>query len=86
MVLAERQSSGPADPPSGNRTSLCGTGLKTVLSDDPGLRSFPGNALGRAHEKTWDMAAIEAGLDISDVPSACPFAIEHVMDDEFFGT
>jgi hypothetical protein len=59
--------------------------LKDVLSENPSLRALPSDVLGRAYEKARYIAAIETGLVVEDMPATCPFALEQVMDDDFFG-
>jgi hypothetical protein len=59
--------------------------LKKRLAENPSLRSLPSDALAEAYQTARLQAVIETGLPEVDVPLGCPFALEQVMDDDFFG-
>lgn len=55
--------------------------LERVLSDNPSLRSLPGERLPRAYANSRAKALEETGL--LRLPEACPWAIEQVIAENF---
>jgi Domain of unknown function DUF29 len=52
-----------------------------ILDDNPSLRAFPAEAMAKAYERGLASARDETG--IADLPEACPWTIDQVLDADF---
>lgn len=59
--------------------------LKKVLAENPSLQRLPAQELASEYRDVRDEAIAETGLPESTFPETCPFTIEEIMDDGFFG-
>ncbi len=55
-----------------------------ILAENPGLRSKRRALFSRAYNGARREAAAETGLPLSTFPEICPFAIDQVLDDDWW--
>jgi hypothetical protein len=58
------------------------TRIARVIRRNPSLRTYPATALADAYQDGRDVAEAETGL--LDLPEACPWTIEQVLDRSFW--
>ena len=68
------------------RASLTGARNEILgeLSESPSLRRYPGEMLDRQYSVARLAASGETGLPLETFPEACPYAIEQVLDSDFW--
>jgi hypothetical protein len=54
------------------------------LEDSPSLKGILTEATAKAYPKAVGLAAKETGLAPNQFPSACPFSLSELLDDEFY--
>ena len=59
--------------------------LKKVLAENPSLGRLPAEQLADEYQDVRLEATVETGLPETTFPETCPFTIEEIMDDGFFG-
>jgi hypothetical protein len=59
--------------------------LLEVLEENPSLKSLPRTKLDDVYRRARLEAAKETGIPEALFPKTCPFTVEEIMDDEFFG-
>jgi hypothetical protein len=60
------------------------TELKDLLDESPSLRNLPSMEVGKWYPIARMKAADETGLGESAFPTDCPYAIEEILDENFF--
>ncbi|WP_206682725.1 DUF29 domain-containing protein [Chthonobacter albigriseus] len=60
-------------------------GIQKVIRRNPSLKKYPADVLAEEYETARLLAIAETGLPESTFPETCPFTIEEIMDDGFFG-
>jgi hypothetical protein len=60
--------------------------LAELVERSPGLRPHLLPALARAYPTARRLASVETGLPLPTFPEACPWALEQVLDDDFWPT
>jgi hypothetical protein len=58
--------------------------LADHLNDNPSLKPLLPQALASAYRGAWREAVAETGLAESTFPRTCPWAVEEVLDEEFW--
>jgi Domain of unknown function DUF29 len=58
--------------------------IRAVLKDSPSLRSFLIDSSDDGYENAREQAADETGLALTTFPVSCPYAIEDILNVEFF--
>jgi hypothetical protein len=58
--------------------------IPEVLAENPSLKPELARALKRAYKKAVFLAAKETDLDKTDFPAECPWAIDQVLDENFY--
>lgn len=59
--------------------------IQKLLVKSPSLKRYPAEVLHEEYAIARLLAVAETGLDEDTFPTACPFTIDEVMDDQFFG-
>jgi hypothetical protein len=57
--------------------------IARIVEDSPSLASTPGEVLGREYRKARRKTLPDTKLPLGKIPTACPFAIEEVLDPDF---
>lgn len=55
-----------------------------IVDDSPSLKSHPAKAMVDGYRRAVAIAALETGLPPTAFPDTCPFAIEDVLDPDFY--
>jgi hypothetical protein len=58
--------------------------LKQLLEESPSLHGLPSLALAKSYLVARAKAADETGLAEAKFPDVCPYAVEEILDDDFF--
>jgi len=58
--------------------------LRKVLAENPSLAGYPGQELSQCYEAAKVAAEEETGLAFEIFPVECPYAVEQVLDDNFW--
>lgn len=58
--------------------------IATILERSPSLQNYPATILARAYRAAPKVAALEMGIPSSSLPKSCPFAVEDVLNDEYW--
>jgi hypothetical protein len=58
--------------------------IRDLLQESPSLKPYLPEALQKAYEDGVDLAVRETPLSDRDLPSACPYTLEQVLDAAFF--
>ncbi len=56
--------------------------IADLIEESPSLTAYPASVLGAAYRRGRERAEVDTG--ISDLPPACPWAAEQVLDDAFW--
>jgi Domain of unknown function DUF29 len=59
-------------------------GIEKLLKDNPSLKHGLEETLREAWERGRDIASGETAMVLDDFPLACPWAVEQVLDRDFF--
>jgi hypothetical protein len=57
------------------------TQIEQLIEESPSLRSYPAERLTKAYAMACQKASIETGMP--DLPAACPWPIDQILDAEF---
>jgi hypothetical protein len=55
-----------------------------LLEENPSLKSYLEEALGKAYLKGVELAVKETDLPRSNFPSNCPYSLQEILDDGFY--
>ena len=58
--------------------------IDELLTESPSLRGVLKEGLAREYERAVRLASKETGLSAENVPEACAFTLEQLIDPEFF--
>jgi Domain of unknown function DUF29 len=58
--------------------------ITTILEDLPGLQPSVADLLARRYPAARRLAHTETGLPLATFPAACPWAVEQVLDEDFW--
>jgi len=59
--------------------------IAKLLRHNPSLKDHPSAVLAQEYETARLMAAAETGLSEETFPDTCPFTIDEILDDGYFG-
>lgn len=55
-----------------------------LLSDNPSLKPYLGEALEQAYQNGRDLASGETNLPLKTFPQDCPYTLEEILSDRFY--
>lgn len=58
--------------------------LYDLLEENPSLKPYLGEAIGRAYRKAIELAASETNLPYKIFPQNCPYSFEQLLDELFY--
>jgi Domain of unknown function DUF29 len=58
--------------------------IATILEDLPGLQQSVADLLAHRYPAARRLAQTETGLPLATFPAACPWDVEHVLDEDFW--
>lgn len=59
--------------------------LEERLQDSPSLASYPLEVMARQYDKARKEVIISLDMELDDFPSECPWTIDQILDEDFFG-
>jgi hypothetical protein len=55
-----------------------------VIEGSPSLRDYPPQRVPLAYRRARRDAAVDTGLPLATFPETCPWALEQVLDEDFW--